>query len=236
MTLTTSQELADLLCDLDGVLRLWPDEHVDLAERSVGLPHGSIHATAFAPDLLTLAVTGGNSDEAWRQAITARLEAAHPGVDAARGVAAWSASAGIVSPLVRDLLRRRRVPVVLVTNATTRLPQDLARLRLDVEVEHVVNSSEVGVAKPGWGIFAAALRLLELPANRVLFVDDSAHHCACPDTDAEKGRSACAPRVGAHGGPQRRGGVWGPDRAGASGTPHAAGEGGTIPRMECRAR
>ena len=62
MTPTASSELAGLLCDLDGVLRLWPADHVDAAERLVGLPHGSIHAVAFAPDLLTLAVTAAISE------------------------------------------------------------------------------------------------------------------------------------------------------------------------------
>lgn len=180
-------ELAGLLCDLDGVLRLWSEAHLDSAERLVGLPAGSIRTVAFDPDLVTLAVTGRLTDEVWRQAITDRLQATYPGLDVARAVAAWSAPIGAVNTSVRNLLRRRRVPVVLVTNATSRLPHDLARLGLDAEVDYVINSSEIGVAKPEWGIFAAALDRLGLPAEKALFVDDHPGHVAAAETFGIRG-------------------------------------------------
>ena len=179
---TNEGKFAGLLCDLDGVLRLWPEAHLDCAEQLVGLPPGSIRSVAFGPDLLTLAVTGCLSDEAWRQSITDRLQAAYPGVDVVRAVAAWSAPIGEVNTSVRDLLRRRRVPVALVTNATSRLPQDLAQLGLDADVDYVINSSEIRVAKPEWGIFAAALDTLGLPAKEVLFVDDHPGHVAAAES------------------------------------------------------
>jgi putative hydrolase of the HAD superfamily len=180
---TNDGEFAGLLCDLDGVLRLWPKAHLDSAEQVVGLPPGSIRSVAFGPDLLTPAVTGRLSDEAWRQAITDRLQAAYPGIDVARAVAIWSAPIGEVNTSVRDLLRRRRVPVALVTNATSRLTQDLARLGLDAEVDYVINSSEIRVAKPEWGIFAAALNTIGLPAKEgVLFVDDHPGHVAAAES------------------------------------------------------
>ena len=37
-----------LLCDLDGVVRLWPAHIVATEEDAAGLPRGSIHGTAFA--------------------------------------------------------------------------------------------------------------------------------------------------------------------------------------------
>lgn len=174
----TDQHICGLLCDLDGVVRLWPAHVVASAEDTAGLPRGSIHDTAFAADLLPLAVTGRISDEAWRQEVADRLRAAYPNADARGAVAGWSASPGVINQPVLDLLRQRRVPVVLVTNATTRLPQDLAALGLDTEFDHVVNSSVIGIAKPDLGIYTAALQALDLPAEQVLFVDDNSQHVA----------------------------------------------------------
>ena len=170
-----------LLCDLDGVVRLWPAHIVANAEDAAGLPRGSVHAAAFAADLLPLAVTGRISDEVWRAEVTDRLRAVHPEADASGAVAGWSASPGIINQPVLDLLRQRRVPVALVTNATTRLPQDLAALRLDAEFDHVINSSVIGVAKPESGIYTAALQALDLPAEQVLFIDDSPQHVAAAE-------------------------------------------------------
>ncbi|MFN8660990.1 MAG: HAD-IA family hydrolase [Thermomicrobiales bacterium] len=167
-----------LLCDLDGVVRLWPAHIVANAEDAAGLPRGSVHATAFAADLLPLAVTGRISDEVWRAEVTDRLRAAHPEADARGAVAGWSASPGVINQPVLDLLRQRRVPLALVTNATTRLPADLAALGLASEFDHIINSSRIRIAKPERGIFEAALQGLDLAATQVLFVDDDARHVA----------------------------------------------------------
>jgi putative hydrolase of the HAD superfamily len=174
----SDHQIRGLLCDLDGVVRLWPAHVVAAAEEAAGLPHGSIYEMAFADDLLPLAVTGRISDEEWRNEVIARLQAAYPEADARGAVAGWSASPGVINQPVLDLLRQRRVPVALVTNATTRLPDDLAALGLDTEFDHVISSSVIGVAKPDQGIYAAALQTLALPAEQVLFVDDSPHHIA----------------------------------------------------------
>ncbi|MCA9878976.1 MAG: HAD-IA family hydrolase, partial [Thermomicrobiales bacterium] len=176
--LAAASRLAGLLCDLDGVVRMWPSAQVAAAEDRAGLPRGSIHETAFAADLLSLAVTGCMSDEAWREEVTYRLQTTHPEADARSAVAGWSASPGVINARVRALLQRRRVPIALVTNATTRLPRDLDALGLTTEFDHVVSSARIGVAKPEWGIFAAALEALNLPPDRVLFVDDDARHVA----------------------------------------------------------
>jgi HAD superfamily hydrolase (TIGR01509 family) len=172
------QQIRGLLCDLDGVVRLWPAHVVASAEDTAGLPRGSIHATAFAPDILPLAITGRISDEAWRTEVADRLRIAYPEADARGAVAGWSASPGAINQPALDLLRQRRVPMVLVTNATTRLPDDLAALGLEREFDHIVNSSQIGAAKPDPGIFTAALQALGLLADQVLFVDDDARHVA----------------------------------------------------------
>ena len=64
--------------------------------------------------------------------------------------------------------------VILVTNATSRLPQDLGQLGLQGEFDHVVNSSEVGYIKPQAEIYEAALRTAGVDPDEAFFVDDSA--------------------------------------------------------------
>ena len=167
-----------LLIDFDGVLRLWDGAHDREVEQSSGLPPGALLATAFAPELLLPAITGAVSDEAWRLEVGRRLQCQFPHADAVRAVAAWSEPAGALDPTVFALVRacRQRVPVALLTNATSRLPRDLERLGLSDAFDHVINSSAVGAAKPNPTIFHTALQTLGLPASQVLYIDDSPGH------------------------------------------------------------
>lgn len=165
-----------VLCDLDGVLRRWPDT-ADL-ERAHGVPPGTLAATAFAEHRLTPAITGRCTDEDWRAAVAADL-GAHTAT-AADLVAAWSAGTGAVDEDVAALLAQARAhgPVVVVTNATTRLESDVDALGLTRHVDAIVGSARLGVAKPDPGIYLAAAVEAGVPPERCLFVDDSATNVA----------------------------------------------------------
>jgi putative hydrolase of the HAD superfamily len=167
-----------LLVDLDGVLRRWPDmADLDLAH---DLPAGTLAATAFAPPRLRPAITGECTDEQWRAAVAADLAATCGPDRAAAIVADWVALPGEVDPEVADVLTaaRRRMPVVLVSNATTRLEADLARLGIDELVDHVVSSARVGFAKPDPRIYHHAAGQTRAAPRRCLFVDDDAGNVA----------------------------------------------------------
>jgi putative hydrolase of the HAD superfamily len=162
-----------VLCDLDGVLRRWPDmSDLDLAH---DLPPGTLAAAAFAPERLLPAITGTRTDEQWRADVAADLAAAC-GPRAAALVADWSALLGEVDPAVAALLAaaRRHVPVVLVSNATTRLEADLLSLRVGEVADHVVSSARVGFAKPDPRIYHLSAQWAGANPRRCLFVDDSA--------------------------------------------------------------
>ncbi|HZX78728.1 HAD-IA family hydrolase [Lysobacter sp.] len=163
-----------LLVDFDGVLRRWP-ENDWIIERAHGLPMGAIRAAAFEPALLARAITGAISDEAWRQEIVARLLMAHGSADVGAAVAEWSTPAGALDPRVHEILAQCRngLRLVLVTNATTRLPQDMAQLGLDGFFHAIANSSAVGSAKPDAAMFEAALSMAGVAADEALYVDDS---------------------------------------------------------------
>lgn len=171
-----SQDLFDaVLCDLDGVLRVW--EPMSDLDRSHGLPEGTLAAAAFAPERLAPAITGRVTDEQWRRAITQDLATACGALDRARSlIADWSSLTGRVDTTVLALLTmaRQRVPVVLVSNATTRLESDLYRLGLDDAVDAVVNTARIGVAKPDPSVYRIAARRAGASSERCLFIDDTA--------------------------------------------------------------
>lgn len=162
-----------LLIDLDGVLRIWPDDHGAHIERDHGLPLGTIAAAAFAPELLEPALTGVVSDEAWRGQVARKLAEQH-GPRTAGAVEAWSAFRGIVDQTVVNLIGdvRDLMPVVLLTNQTSRLRSDLDMLGLADAFDAIANSADIGVAKPAHEAFEAASRLARVGLTECAFIDD----------------------------------------------------------------
>lgn len=160
-----------VLCDVDGVLRRWPPlDELDLAH---GLPAGTLAGAAFAPARLLPAITGACTDEQWRAAVAADLAAV---TDAAAAlVAAWTTGIGEVDADVAALLAvaRSRVPVVLVSNATTRLESDLDSLGITSKVDAIVNSARLGFAKPDPRIYRVAAKRAGVAVDRCLFIDDT---------------------------------------------------------------
>ncbi|MGC5009940.1 HAD-IA family hydrolase [Streptosporangium sp. DT93] len=164
-----------VLCDFDGVLR-FHDQHVHTRiDRTYGLAPGTVLRTALSPALIGPAVVGEITCEEWEKALVAAFtgmldspERAARLVEEFVGVPAW------IDERVRDLLAsaQRRVPVVLVTNATTRLEEDLDRLGLAHFADEVVNSARVGVAKPDRRIYEIAAERAGAAPERCLFVDD----------------------------------------------------------------
>lgn len=168
-----------VLCDVDGVLRLWDPQGMPGLDRAYGLPEGTLAAAAFGPERLVPAVTGAVTDEQWRESVAHELADACGSLERARGLtAAWTALSGAVDAEVLALLTaaRRRVPVVLVSNATTRLEADLELLGVSAAFDAVVSSARLGTAKPGADIYRFAAKSVDVAPTRCLFVDDTAGH------------------------------------------------------------
>ncbi|WP_406123753.1 HAD family hydrolase [Streptomyces sp. NBC_00989] len=168
-----------VLCDFDGVVHVWDPDGMSALDRAWGLAEGTLAGAAFEGGLLQAAVTGQLGDEEWRCRIADGLTPACGSAERARElVDAWSALTGRVDPDVMELLAevRRTVPVVLVSNATTRLETYLASVGLSDAFDAVVNTSRVGVAKPDPRVFELAARRVEVEAPRCLFVDDTLGH------------------------------------------------------------
>jgi len=165
-----------LLVDFDGVLRAWPPSVDHAIEERFQLPLGSIYAAAFADERLLPAITGLISDAEWRAAVADALRTAHPGRDADAAVRAWSRSPGQICAEPIDLIRRcrGRARVVLATNATSRLEDDLRALGIEDVFDVIANSSRIGCAKPDREFYRAALSLAGASSGDALIVDDKA--------------------------------------------------------------
>ncbi|MDG4785551.1 HAD-IA family hydrolase [Micromonospora sp. WMMD1102] len=166
-----------LLVDLDGVLRRWDPETGAAVERRYGLPAGALYDTAMRWSLLQPAVTGQLSHAGWLEGVAEALAEPAGGAERARAaVDEWQADRGSVDPDVLGFVREVRaagIRVGLASNATDLLDADLALLGLTDEVDVVVNSSTLGVAKPAKEYFQQACLAVGVPPAQVLFVDDS---------------------------------------------------------------
>ena len=169
-----------ILTDLDGVIRIWSPEIHRKAERATRLPEEAIPRAAFSDDLLPLVITGKISDDEWRRKIADLLSQNFPDANAERAVELWSASPGEVNLEVLGILQacRRKAKLALISNATSRLPSDLQRLGIAEDFDYIINSSEVGFAKPDPSIYFAALDTVGATPGQALFIDDNAGHVA----------------------------------------------------------
>ncbi|MFF4392718.1 HAD family hydrolase [Streptomyces sp. NPDC001552] len=170
-----------VLCDFDGVLRLWDPDGMAALDRKAGLAEGTLASAAFRPGLLDAAVTGRISDEQWRRRVAEDLAEVCGSVARAQDlVSGWAALTGRVDRAVLEILTaiRSRVPVVLVSNATTRLEADLTALGLADAFDAVVNTARAGVAKPDHRVFEAAAGAVGVELRRCLFIDDTPGHVA----------------------------------------------------------
>ena len=163
-----------ILVDLDGVLRRWPTTDRAIETR-FGLPEGAIRAEAFSSGRLDGAIRGTVTDAEWRRGVAEALRERHPASDALAAVRAWSAGAGAVDRDALAPLLHHEPPggIVLFTNATSRLDDDLEALGLTGVFRAVLNSSELGAIKPEPEAFRAAIGACGGDAGRIVYVDDA---------------------------------------------------------------
>jgi len=163
-----------LVIDLDGVIRHWDESYYPEAEARLGLPPGSFTAAALRPERLARACDGRLSFEAWCEELGAELAAAH-GADPEAVADAWASSTWRIDLDVVDLVAEVRevVPVVLLSNASTRLVHDLDRSGILDVFDAVVGSADIRAAKPDRAAFEVAASAVGVPVDRCLFVDDT---------------------------------------------------------------
>lgn len=167
-----------LLSDLDGVIRHFSSDRDQEIEQRCGLSSGTLLGTAFEKNLLTRAITGVISDEAWRDEIIEVLSKTYTQNLATQAVKEWSAFPGKVDYQYLQYLELKfqGLPVVVLTNGTSRLHQDLKTLGIADRFFKVFNSAEIGFCKPDKKVYAHVIKALNCKPSEILFIDDSLSH------------------------------------------------------------
>lgn len=162
------------LFDLDGVVRHFDDRATAEVEASHRLEAGSIEAFAFSEPHLTEVTTGRITRAEWVRRIGVHIE----NHVAAR---AWAATPSHIDDEVVRLaseLRALGLTTAILTNGTDTIPDELRALGLPATFGTVVNSAEIGHAKPDPAAFHRVLEVLEVDAREVFFVDDTPRNVA----------------------------------------------------------
>ncbi|MCP2324962.1 putative hydrolase of the HAD superfamily [Hamadaea flava] len=159
-----------LLIDLDGVVRHF-DGAIDAAiEDRHFLEPGAIFQAAMEPDRYRTLVTGGWTRAEWLADVGAALGLTESDVDE------LARYRGYLDREVLEFVREVRaagIPVALCSNAPRDLADDLVQLGIAEDFDAVVNSSDLGYAKPQPEYFQAACVAVRTVQRYCLFVDDS---------------------------------------------------------------
>jgi len=169
--------------DLDGVVRDFaPGDAGPAIEAALGLPAGHVSATAFRSELLLPTITGRRTFDQWYAAICAALEEVVP--EPARvheHMTRWREHRGtVIDETVERLeaLRSDGHRTYVFTNGTDHVPQEMELLGITRLFDGLLNSADLGVAKPDPLAYAAAHRAIEADLGRgvardeVWFTDD----------------------------------------------------------------
>jgi HAD superfamily hydrolase (TIGR01549 family) len=123
------------------------------------------------------------------------LDAVRPGIDVDAEEAAWAAEdpdglrngfdAADLYPDVVPALTALRAAGLRLVVAGNQPPRALAALRaMDLPVDVIRNSAELGVEKPAPEFFAAAARLAGVPVGEIAYVGDRTDNDVLPAADA----------------------------------------------------
>ncbi|MDQ3357615.1 MAG: haloacid dehalogenase [Actinomycetota bacterium] len=161
-----TRDCSVVVFDLDDVVRDFAEgSPTPGIEADLGLPTGGFAAVAFATEHLHPAVTGQVTFARWMDGILTRLvdDGAEPEA-ARRAMDSWVAHRGTPIAETVDLiceLEGQGRHCFLFTNGTDNVPAELRQIGLDHLLDGLLNSAELGVAKPDPEAFAAAHSRIE---------------------------------------------------------------------------
>lgn len=159
--------------DFDGVLRNWEYDWATIGDL-YGISLDAFREVAFAPENVVPAVRGEITDEEWRANVGRILKTRFPGRDVEGALEFWSGRTGELAIEVLEIVRecKSKLPVALMTNATSKLNQDLESLGIADLFDHVINASEIGSVKPEPEIYLHALKIARIDPHEAFFTDD----------------------------------------------------------------
>ena len=172
------QSVKVVLTDLDGVIRHWSSEALREKEIVFGLAGGHVFSICFEKRLLLKAITGQITDEEWRESVRTKLLRSVSEPSTRKLVEAWTYSKVFIDRNIVRIYKEyfSEARVIVATNATTRLPLDMKLHHLDNMFDGVINSSNLGTAKPAHDFFYKAIEQLEAQVADVIYIDDSAEN------------------------------------------------------------
>lgn len=162
-----------VVTDLDGVIRHWDDEAVAAGDEVLGVPPGTLAAAAFEPELLERSMRGTITADEWYAEAGAAVARDHA-VDAEEAAEVMAHIGWRIDETVMELVDdvRRQVPVVLLSNASTRLDDDLRLSGIYDRFDAVVGSASLGVIKPEAAAYRRAAAAAGVALERCLMIDD----------------------------------------------------------------
>ena len=137
-------------------------------ERDHGLEIGTIDPVAFDPQLLSAVTVGSITNNEWVTTIGERI-----GSQAA--ARAWRRQGFVFDVAMIEEMRRLRLEgrrLAVLSNATDGLAEELVDAPILCLIEHLLNSAELGCAKPSDAAYQAAVDTLGLAPAAIAFVDD----------------------------------------------------------------
>ncbi|PFG32092.1 HAD-IA family hydrolase [Paramicrobacterium agarici] len=151
--------------DIDGVIRTFtPERMAARLDAELGLPVGIIEDAAFADPLGRALVEGRMTRAEWVDEVTEMIARTARDADAARSIVAeWATDIGQLIPETIELIDelRQEHPVFALTNGTDRTAHELDTHGIADRFHRVLNSHEIGVAKPAPDCYARAHALIE---------------------------------------------------------------------------
>jgi len=158
-----------ILCDVGDVLIHWDTSVPAAIERTYSLPGGSILVQTLKSDAGRLATVGAIDADEWLRRVSAMLPI--------EAIKEWLAYHGELNHELADALRTVRIRhgtcLCLLTNATSRLWQDLAHHGIRDIADYVLCSASIGMAKPDPRIYRHAARVAGSRPERTFYIEDT---------------------------------------------------------------
>jgi putative hydrolase of the HAD superfamily len=134
-----------------------------------------LFSICFEKELLSKVITGKISDSEWRTRVKEKLAISIGETLADELVYSWINSEAHIDNRVIEIYKQYlpEAKIVLTTNATSRLNQDLKNQGIDNKFDEIFNSSELGVAKPSHSFFNKVVSRLGVRIEDVIYIDDS---------------------------------------------------------------
>jgi putative hydrolase of the HAD superfamily len=162
-------EIDTIICDVGGVVILFsPDRSAEI-ERRHGIPPGDLLNVVLKSPPSRLASVGRLDHDTWFRQVAATV--GQPAVED------WLAYHGELNLPVVEILTTARgngIRVLLLSNATTRLWDDLDHHGIRDLADQVFCSADIGFAKPDAGAYELVVKAASVVADRTLYVDDTA--------------------------------------------------------------